>query len=487
MRHNFYVPHTFFKILLSSLFVTAGLLFIGFFVSQPVVAQSDALACIDVLPAGDIAAVISSSGGSAEPGTDLQLPMVVENLFPYPVHDASVFVAIYQDDQVLPYDWFILRDDVSLRVQERQEFNLVWNVPASTPIGTYTVAVYVDQATEEEFLAASIGGFNAKAVDQITIDGDGGPSAAFDTESLVMNGEVVAVNSLATFSDDAGVVTVEAVLANSYTAKPVLGELSYVVYEGLRPHANRVVQRQDSNARLVSGVRAEHTVQFTARDNDHYLVVGRFVADDGSRSSFLLPLERFGAVHSSDFSANVTHLGIRATDAGVTEVLGCVSFQPEDFRDGNEVVYIDSDVTYRLSLHPVAADGTLDHNSTLVSASGAASVFGRNAANFAFSHPLNVPDAQYFVRFELIEKDVVIATREVLYECRNSPGCEAVSESDLQSLTLFGVELESLILGMQLFTLVSLLIVIALFIYSVYSRTHTRRADGTEEDSNSHN
>ncbi len=450
------------------------------FVALPTIAtaQSTQLTCAEVAGSGGVSARANGlESVTVEAGQTLTIPLTISSSLPYTLKDTSVFVAVYKNNQTIPTAWFTASNDIELKPETETLQNLEWQVPPSFESGDYSLAVYIGQATSDQFLANAIGGFNADASVDVTVTG-GSKSGAFVMGTAMVSGTEASFGTAHSFLADAETLELSIDIANTVTEQVAEGTFTLAVYEGTFPNSQKEVLREEASLRLISGVVDTTTYTFGA-EADQYVAVGTFENVDGTRSQFILPLARTGTtITTSSAVPHIAMVGVVAPGDGTRTIDGCITYNTFDL-EASEVVNEAESVQYRVQLHEFDSAGSKS-GSAFFTAEKEIRLGGEAGLTVGFREKIDTLPNQYVLTAELVQNGVIIDSRELRYQCENPFACEQGGRISVKDrATFLGISVLSLIQAMQMVIFAILLIIIAIFVGGVYSLLQSKKNNRT--------
>ncbi len=433
--------------------------------------------CSDVAPVGDL--LVGRKEGSeltAKPGDIFTVTLEVANSFPYELRNIDISAALYKSGSSVPQDWVTVASDLKLASGAETETKLEWNVPRNLPAGDYEMKVYAVQGSDASPAVDVVGRSLPEETFPLNITGDVVPSGYFDLDSVTVSGKPVKLGSTYRFAADAENLDVSIDLVNTFADEAFRGPLTITVYEGFYPDPTKIVESESTEGRLISGVTFTKTLSFNTHF-DRYLVAGQFLAEDGSRSAFMLPLER------TDFETMmwpvpvVEHLGLVETDQSALRFVGCLGHIENPFLPTGWVTPA-REVDYTLSVHRLLEGGAVADGEPIKTLSGKGSLGGENDT-FGFTQELgDLPD-QFALRLTLKRGEEMLDMREVRYLCDDTRTCAPPPVETVppgSALSQFIEMAKELIGDLKLFTWIILLGISLLFIFTLRPFLKRRKA-----------
>ncbi len=474
MKHNFSAPraYTFGSYLLVALLLSsllASTVFLATARAQETAPEAAAqLTCNDVRAIEGLSVALPDQEGvTTKPGAEFSVPVSIGNSFDYELRDLSIGAVLFFDGNAVPFDWFTLEPTVSIAADSTKTVPLTWSVPHNAPEGKYELAVYVHQGNSQHLLTSALSRHALSASLNFTVSGEVQAGAQFDISSILVNGKPMTAGAINTFPSDVEQLEFSIDIVNEYSSNPQVGPVTFTIYESFYPHSLSELESETFEARLLSESRQAYTLDFSPNFNQ-YIVTGQFKAADGSQSSFLVLLQRDGAVDTlTQPLPTVGFVGVAPKGEGESEVIACIENNESALLSEDELAPI-YPVSYRLSVHPIDGSGEPVRSDLITNAAGEGEL-GGELQNFGFTKTFAKAE-QFMVRVEVLKEGEVVDVREVRYQCDADFGC-AISPEYLNQMgqkTIFGIGATAFILGMQLATLAILLIVMSIFFCNVY-------------------
>ncbi len=360
---------------------------------------------------------------NAKPGEVFTVPLIVLNGHDRPLTNLTITAAVYEEGSVAPFDWFVVDEGVTLATKSEARVDLEWSVPPNAPEGSYSVSVFATPGVIDTVAAHTLSRDAAETKIDVEMGAGAAPAAHFDLSSLSLNGESVSAGSVASFAADETELTVAIDIVNRLSSTPLRGVLEMQVYEGLVPNQDAVIDEESTEARLVSNSSVSKGFTFTA-NFDYYLVTGQMQLEDGSRSSFSLPLVRTGATVPLAPTAPLTSLTARNTDGTNLEVVGCIVHRDSALMSDGEVS-AGYDAKYIITLHPASEAGAAIEEVTLGRAEGVGEL-GGGIGDLGFKATIAAPTEPFVLRTVVERNGVVQESRDVFYTCGEGSPCAVV-------------------------------------------------------------
>lgn len=431
--------------------------------------DTEQVICSTVAPVGDlVVGRREQSQLEAKPGETFSVALLVSNSFPYELKDVDLTAALYKEGSAVPQDWMRVEQDMNLAPGAQAETILEWNIPRNLPAGNYVINVFAVQGSDADALLDVVGRTLPAESFPVSVTGEAVPSGYFDLNSVTVNGESVGLGSTYQFSNDAEMLEVSVDLVNTNTEMPFKGPLSITVYEGFYPDPDHIVESESMEGRLISGVDFTKTISFKPHF-DRYLVVGQFTAEDGSRSSFVLPLERTDFTSLMWPTPAVALMGLVESEQAAPQFVGCLGHVENPFLPTGWVTP-SIDVEYILSVHNLLEGGAVADGEPIKTFTAKGAV-GGGIDTLGFTQDLgDVPD-QFAVRLVLKRGEEVLDTREVRYACNETRPCEQPAPEPVvesgSALMQFIEATKNLIENLRLLTWVILVGVSIVFIMTL--------------------
>lgn len=431
------------------------------------IGAADQLTCSDVRGKDGLAVVLPSQEDvSTEPGSQFTVPVKVSNSYGYELRNLTVGAVLFFDGNAVPFDWFTAASGITVSAGDQKSVPVTWTVPHNAHAGAYELVVFVQQGDTPHLLTSALGREGVSDSLDFTVAGDAVTGAQFDTSSIKVNGKAMTASAINTFPADAEDLQFSIDMVNEFKDNPQVGPVTLTVYESFYPHSLSELESETFEARLLSESRDTYTLDFGANFNQ-YIVTGQFKAEDGSQSSFLVLLQREGAIGTlTQPLPTVSFIGV-APKGDDSEVVACI--------ENRESVLLSEDelapgypVSYRLTVHPIDDAGEPIRSDLIASADGQAEL-GGGVHDFGIAKAFTRVQ-EFMVRLEVIKEREVIDVREVRYECDADFGCTLSPEPGAyqDERTILGIGVGAFMLGMKLATLAILLTVLSIFFCNIY-------------------
>ena len=440
------------------------------------------LTCMDARKVdGVLVAPRTTAKLAARPGDVFTVPLTVANSYSYELRGLDITAAVYPAGSNVPVDWFSVGDDISLVAGTEARVDLEWSVPRNTPAGEYTIRLFSSQGSEANPLKDALSRSAGESTIAVTVTGDTVPAVFFGFNSLMVNGVATNADTVHTFSADTATLTVAIDMVNQYADVPVRGELTLNVYEGLYPDPAKLIDSELAEARLISNSKTSKGFTFST-PFDHYLVTGQLIAEDGSRSSFVLPFERTEATNPVWPVSTVSLLNAAKGEAGVLDVVACIDNR-ENGLTAEDYLSPTYPLDYKLSLHAVGADGVVAEGArTEVAGKGE---LGGGINDLGIHAVFTAPSEQFVLRLEVMRDGVTVDSRDVAYTCGTNSVCGEVAPPPPEYVPNNFVDTVKALIGkLQSFTWVILIVVSLLFIVAVVPLLKRARRKRAEKQTN---
>ncbi len=383
--------------------------------------------------------VVSTEALTAVPGEALTVPLKVQNVQTNSLHNIGIVAVVYAGNQVVPYDWFWVTENMSLTAETEVAQNLVWDVPGGAVAGEYRIVLKTAFAPTSGLLGSAFASGPGLSI-PVTVAGEGKLDTYFDTNSLMVSGERKAYGAPVTVKGDSEVITVSMDLVNEFADVSVRGPFTLTLYDGLRPLASKVLEVEENEARLIPEMVSAKTIEFPILA-DEMLVVGEFTSSTGGKSVFAVPVIVEGSQGVlTPALPRVSYFGFKPAESGVGEVVACL----EHGQGVLETMVEDYPVyplEYRLSVYQKGAETA----APLVESTGSVelSSFVSNAGIKLSQVPFT---SDITVRLELLSGGVVTATHDMTYTCTAENKCSpAQSEVMTTEVSADGLSIPMLI------------------------------------------
>jgi hypothetical protein len=482
-------------------------LMFGLFGTQ-VSAQTE-LTCADLLSQGslsvrtDVPSVIAVSNGQP-----LKTRLTVSNTFPYELAGVSVLATVVPQDGDVPVDWFMAHDLNSYAPNTTEEIEFEWNIPHNLATGAYELQFYIGQGTAQQLLMQAVGSSQPDATIAVQVetlaDVPAQTGVGFDLAALTINGEAATLGTINGFAADVNELEISYEITNS-ADQMLEGPLEISVYQGYTLHTSQRIDTQIRNMKLLPGVTDVSSVRFEA-GTDHYMVVGRYTGQDGSRSSFIIPLARAG--NTIDLSEPVPYLvnfGISNTPEGQS-VVACLYARQINWADSVPLVFAQA-VDYEITTYEIV-DG-VKSNAEFSRVGGTRSGQGSGRIDFSINEPIQIPEGPFVVNLALYknsavdnssdlnaevrvvsadetsldESRVLLGNYAFAYECDATQGCGPVTYKDGSERTIFGIGIGAFIRAMWIATLVLVLFAISVYVCNTYPLLRLRKSKQPDNES----
>lgn len=252
------------------------------------------LLCSDILPAGAISTTaLQPDGLMVESGESASVAFSVNNTFPHTVSGVNVYAAVTYPGEVLPSEWFVVVEDLTIASGGESSQTLTWNIPQSSRIGAYTATLFAGPISETAFLAQMISPNGLQTEYNFIVGGEAEvPEVYIDTSTFTLNGLEAAPQALNLVPADFTEVAVGFDILNTFTNQPMVGTLTWNVYEGLEMNPSRLIDTVEEEVRLLSDTVRTSVYEASFGLKEQLLVVATLERGDGQSSNFIMPLQR---------------------------------------------------------------------------------------------------------------------------------------------------------------------------------------------------
>jgi hypothetical protein len=419
----------------------------------------------------------------------LNVNVTISNTFPYELPNVRVLATVTLKGDTVPVDWFVAREAQSYQPGVSEEIMMDWHIPQNLPAGEYKLQFYSGQGTEQQLLMRAVSAAPADATLMVIVEPT--PSefparlgVSFDFSKLTINGEPVTLGKVNEFSVDADTLEVAYQLTNTAAAAHE-GSLEVAVYQGYTLHPSQRAEIVSKSLKLLPDVSDGSSIMVELQA-DHYILVGRYVGTDGSRSSFLLPVAREGdTIDINTPTPSLIHFGISNSTEGDSAV-ACLAVQPKVWNSNTPLLY-SQEISYEVVVYETV-DG-VKSDDIYSKGAGTQRSEGSGKLNIAINEPIKLPDGPFQVHLmingeisEILNPKFITENPQILlgtyvfeYSCNPVAGCDTKNDTNKQINSNMDFRDNPLMTMIWFIWLSFLFLMITLYIFKLYKSIRARK------------
>ena len=276
------------------------------------------------------------------------------------VPNASVIALVYDEQAlnletpVVPVDWFVVDENITVLPHENERIDLTWNVPDYLGAGSYRIVLHHGQFSVPDVLARGMTDVQGMGSVPVSVTGPAVRSRVVDPLSVQMSGDGLSP-SRASF-----------LVKNHLTEQSIRGDVSWAVYDGNAPFLSRKIEQGREEIKLTPTAERVYDIEIPDSDLDvrlllvtittdapEQLLIPIYLIPEGISVSYQQPHVSFVGVQGDTYVA-CAYLGNQNRYLGdETESITFSLSNNDNLVTTREITANESDVLYAVLSHPL--------------------------------------------------------------------------------------------------------------------------------------